>query len=631
MDQSTRQSMSEPFAHQSGRQTIITKIYPDSTFPVFYRKAQPLDAAAVRYPGFQPGQVLLRKGTVRRNGARPLSCDIFFERDVPVTLRDGVTIYTDIFRPATNSPGPAIIAWSPYGKELGGQWLDDLPERVGVPLDAVSELQKWEGPDPAYWVDHGYIIVNPDVRGAYNSEGNISFLGRQTGEDGYDLVEWCARQPWSTGEVALSGNSWLGFAQWVIAAEQPPHLSCIAPWEGLTDLYRDVLVRGGIPQPFFTDLILQSFAGKNLVEDPAAMTVEYPLMNDYWLEKIACLDRIEVPAYIVASFTNGLHVHGTFEGFRRVASREKWLRVHNSQEWPDYYKPENVEDLRRFFDFYLKGIENGWKDTPKIRLAVLDPGGTDTLDRVETEFPLDRTDFRRLYLKSNPESLSWSKPDHASQASYAVDGQPASAAFDFTFDQEVEITGYMNLKLWVEADGADEMDLAVSVLKLGADGQPRTSNTSGGSSFDAIVARGFLRVSLREIDPELSTPSEPYLTYRHPQKLKSGEIVPVEVGLWPIAIRFQPGETLQLTIAAFKAFAFPVQFGAVPIPIPADGTTFERGAKVALRFLGGAPDPSAASYAVPIPESLNRGHHILHFGGQYDSHLVLPIIPPHPK
>lgn len=54
------------------------------------------------------------------------------------------------------------MAWSPYGKEIGGQWLDDVPGRSGVPKDWVSDLQKFEGPDPAYWVAHGYAIVNPD-------------------------------------------------------------------------------------------------------------------------------------------------------------------------------------------------------------------------------------------------------------------------------------------------------------------------------------------------------------------------------------------------------------------------------------------------------------------------------------
>jgi uncharacterized protein len=80
---------------------------------------------------------------------------------------------------------------------------------------------------------------------------------------------------------------------------------------------------------------------------------------------------IKIPAYIVASYTSPIHTHGSFEGFRQIASKEKWLRVHNSGEWPDYYDPAHVEDLRKFFDRYLKGIENDWEKTPRVRLSIL--------------------------------------------------------------------------------------------------------------------------------------------------------------------------------------------------------------------------------------------------------------------
>lgn len=92
-----------------------------------------------------------------------------------VTLRDGAVVYTDVFQPANNETVPAIVAWSPYGKEVGSQWLDDMgPARGGVPLSEVSELQNLEGADPAYWVAQGYAILNPDALGAFGSDGNIT-------------------------------------------------------------------------------------------------------------------------------------------------------------------------------------------------------------------------------------------------------------------------------------------------------------------------------------------------------------------------------------------------------------------------------------------------------------------------
>ncbi len=61
---------------------------------------------------------------------------------------------------------------------------------------------------------------------------------------------------------------------------------------------------------------------------------------------------------------------GTFRAWDQLASEQKWLRVHNLQEWPDFYKEENQADLRKFFDFFLKGIDNGWTDTPRVRYSI---------------------------------------------------------------------------------------------------------------------------------------------------------------------------------------------------------------------------------------------------------------------
>ena len=161
-----------------------------------------------------------------------LPCDIIVERDVEVPMRDGVKIYIDVYRPQGDAKVPAIIAWSPYGKKGGFQTLDQLPMRAGVPVKILSDLQAWEAPDPAYWCDQGYAVVNVDARGAYMSEGDIHFWGSQEGRDGHDTIEWLASRDWCNGKVGLTGNSWLAIVQWFIAATRPPHLAAIAPWEG---------------------------------------------------------------------------------------------------------------------------------------------------------------------------------------------------------------------------------------------------------------------------------------------------------------------------------------------------------------------------------------------------------------
>lgn len=180
---------------------------------------------------------ILKKGTSFTKGALILPVDILAEWNVPVKLRDGVTIYMDIFRPVTEDKVLSIVAWSPYGKNNP---MDDIAK----PIEPLSGLQKFEAPDPAYWVEKGYAIINPDIRGVGFSEGDLPQWGSQDGKDGYDLVEWLAVQDWCSGKIGFAGNSYLSISQWFIGAERPPHLAALAPWEGALDVYRHSIAPG---------------------------------------------------------------------------------------------------------------------------------------------------------------------------------------------------------------------------------------------------------------------------------------------------------------------------------------------------------------------------------------------------
>jgi predicted acyl esterase len=603
----------------------LTRIYGDTPVSVLYRKPLPLQESRARYPGFHPSQTLLKAGSIRRIGARALPCDIVFERDVALKMRDGTTIYTDIFRPAKAGRYPALVAWSPYGKEIGAQWLDDVKDRSGVPLEWVSELQKFEGPDPAFWCREGYVVLNPDPRGAYKSEGNISYWGRQLAEDGYDFIEWAAGQPWCSGKIGMAGNSWLAISQWFIAAEQPPHLAAIAPWEGFVDHFRDSGNRGGIPAPGFPEMIIRNFAGENLVEDQPRMIVEHQLMDAYWEDKKARLERVNVPAYVVASFTNPVHTHGTFTGFREIASKEKWLRVNNTNEWLDFYTDKYAQELLTFFDHYLKGQQNGWGKTPRVRICVLDDGHADTVDQIEKSWPPEDIAYTPLYLGPH-QKLNEKPVTHPATISYLVETE-GKTEFHYVFDQETEIVGYMKLRLWVEARGSDDMELEVRVEKRGRSGTP-IDPLSGDGLRGPAIASGLLRVSHRALDNNLSTASEPYLRHTHEEKLRAQEIVPVEIGIWPMALRYHSGEQLVLTIAAHRLVStdYDLGFGIAKIKIPAEGETFMPGHSVKMLTLGGpAVIPTVfAKQQVPTPKSRNAGLHVFHYGGPYDSYLLIP-------
>lgn len=575
------------------------------------------------YPGFKPETKILPRGSVLKEGALALPCDILYERDISVQLRDGTTIYVDLYRPpGSEAPQvPVIVCAGPFGK-LGGfnrARFDQMPYRMGIPQCTVSSLEKFEGLDPAYWCLHGYAIAHPDVRGSWMSEGDAHLNCTLDGQDGYDLVEWLAAQSWCNGKVSYAGNSWLSQTQWFIGAEQPPHLACLAPWEGWSDLYNDDVMRGGIMAPEFQQNILnESTPCRGKAENVTAMAAKYPLWNEYWEDRKAKLDRITVPMYVVSSWTNLLHTRGTFKGYLGVSTpkMEKWLRVHNSHEWPDLYYPQNTEDLRKFYDYYLKGIKNDWIYTPRVRMCVLNPGESDLINRPEEEFPLARELPTRLFLDCANSRLQMDASATVVEApsSTTFDARTGKTEFFYTCPDDMELTGFFALKLWVEAVDTDDLDLFVKVSKLDADGQllettcvdagylqPNPDaerhkvlegHRAGSKAYDLFFSEGStgrLRVSHRELDEAKSTPSQPVHTHRKEEKLGKGAIVPVVIEMWPHGMIWKRGQMLKLTVAGYNT----------------------------------RPEHTP----MVKPPTYNKGTAVIHSGGKYDSHLLVPLIP----
>ena len=121
-----------------------------------------------------------------------VSPGIICDQDVAIKMRDGTTTYADIYRPKhTTEKIPAIIAWSFYGKRPSADYEFEW-QTYGVPYGSHSIYAKFEGPDPLYWCHQGYAIINYDIRGIGNSEGDCYMWSSQEGRDGYDLIEWLA-------------------------------------------------------------------------------------------------------------------------------------------------------------------------------------------------------------------------------------------------------------------------------------------------------------------------------------------------------------------------------------------------------------------------------------------------------
>ena len=534
---------------------------------------------------------------VRIRDIQDLEASLVVEDDVGVTLRDGTRLSAKVFRPVSPGSYPVIMALTAYGKDLGPDDYPPVLENSALPdfdmgTFQVSPWTTWEGPDPATWVPLGYAVVYVDVRGYFDSEGDASVLSEQDGLDFYDVIEWAGTRDWSNGNVGLTGVSYLAISQWVAAGARPPSLKAIVPWEAQTDALREVLYHGGVPETAFTEFWLNRVNG--LANTPPLPDFSiFQLVHPDLQQLVQFLqppeipfEQVEVPALICATWSDqGLHTRGSFEAYKRSRSEQKWLFTHGRPKWSTFYGEEALDLQSRFFDRFLKGMNNGMDELQSVRLEV-----RETIDRYEVRFedswPIARTEYRTLYLDGASGELRQDVPEASTVAEY----EPLSAAVTFTttFDRDTELTGNMKLKLWVSASEGSDMDLFVGVKKLDAGGEEvhfyaKTGYTKG------PVAMGWLRVSERALDEERSTPWQPVLTHDNPQPISPDEIVPVEIEILPSSTLFRSGESLLLVIQGVDLFEHP-------------------------------------TLAHDYSNDVNKGTHTIHTGSQYDSHLLIPVV-----
>ncbi|MEM6715434.1 MAG: CocE/NonD family hydrolase, partial [Cyanobacteria bacterium P01_C01_bin.147] len=546
--------------------------------------------------------------------------DIFCEYDVEIPMSEGFCLTANIYRSQQaaeqNEPVPVVMCAHPYDNHitpaLGKTPLGGAPQQYRLIPQAgkpkFSKLTSWESPDPNFWVPAGYAVVNMNLPGYANSGGHPSVFSEHQGKCYYEAIEWVAQQPWCTGKVGLNGVSFLAITQYHVAACQayggpPPSLCGISPWEGLTDPYHDTFTRSGLtelgfPAFWWATEVKTAINGTpaDFVEAEGAMPTDFvekhPFYDDFWKEKAAKLDEITLPMLVCGSFSDhGLHTMGSFRAFMKARSQHKWLYTHRTGKWDAFYSPEVQALTRRFMDCFLKGeTSNGFLDTPPVRLEVRTSQDEIHAVRAEREWPLARTNYQTLYL-TKQSSLSPNLLSAAGEMTYsATKGQ---VTFRYVFAEETELTGYMKLRLWVEArpgrnprDSPDDMGIFVAINKRDRGQQSVSFYGSVGNQQD-MVTRGWGRAARRELDPRESTEWHPVLKAAKDEKLKPGEIVPLEMALYPSSTFFAAGEAIDLIISA-----------QAMIPSP--------------------------PYLKDV--SFNRGIHVVHYGGDFDSHLLVPVV-----
>ena len=505
---------------------------------------------------------------------------MLYDQNVVITLRDGHTVYANVFRPKLPGKYPVIMAQGPYGKDAIFQaayaqgWAQLFKSNPNICAQSSCGFLRWEHTDPERWVGDGYAVIAVDVRGSGYTPGYLDLTSAREARDFYDAIEWAGIQPWSNGKVGLLGISYMAINQWQVAALQPPHLAAIAPWEGASDLYREAYFHGGIESNLFLQLWFKSQilpnqngnasttykdpgtgmtpTGAPLSDillkanrrNPADLLREHPLLDAVQEEINPVLNRIRTPLLSAGNLSAaGLHGRGNYEGFVQASSPEKWLFLHTGTHDDSFYSDEGVALQHRFFDHYLKGAENGWEKTPPVTMVVRDPARATWASRTEESWPLARTQYVSYHLDADAHQLTSEAPKTTAVSKFEA-GKTA-AFFDLTFDKTVEFTGPLAAHLWI-ASSTTDADMFVTLQLFDEHGKEVTF--LGASDSASPLAQGWLRASQRKLDPARSKLYQPWHTHGEVQKLTPGEFYPVDVEIWPTSIVVHPGYKLRLRV-----------------------------------------------------------------------------------
>ena len=563
--------------------------------------------------------------------------------DVPITMDDGLVLRADVFRPIAEGRYPAILSYGPYAKGLAFQdgypsaWQRMAEKHPDVTAGSSNLYQSWEVVDPEKWVPHDYACVRVDSRGCGVSPGLIDHFSPRETKDFYDCIEWAGVQPWSNGKVGLNGISYYGINQWHVATLQPPHLAAMCIWEGAADWYRDMTHHGGILCTFWENWYdmqvktVQYGAGERgkrsrvhgeLVCGPEILSdaelaknrsdfggdiVAHPLDDDYHRARSPIWSKVKVPFLSAANWGGQpLHPRGNFEGFVRAASKKKWLEVHGIEHWTHFYTDYGRKLQLRFFDYFLHGKDNGWDKQPPVQLQVRHVDGF--VERAEQEWPLARTKWTRLYLDPTSGALTGERSKEKAVIRFDAMGDGVTF-LTAPLAQETEITGPSALKLFVSSTTADA-DIFVVLRTFSGD--LREVVFQGAIDPHTPVGQGWLRASHRRLDKKLSTPYRPYHTHTRREPLKPGEVVELDIEIWPTSIVVPAGFRVALTVRG-KDYVYA-------------GPSGGRLSNFKNELTGCGPflhdDPRDR------PPELFGGVTGLHFGGAARPYLLLPIIPP---
>jgi putative CocE/NonD family hydrolase len=561
--------------------------------------------------------------------------DIVLENRVPIPMRDGVVLYADVYRPTGNGRHPVLVSRTPYSTERFPSAYD-----AGV-----------------YFSRRGYVYVFQDVRGRHESDGRWEPF-RDDERDGYDTIEWAAKQPWSDGKVGMQGGSYLGQNQWRAAQAKPPSLVTIFPSVASTSIYHDWITLNGAWRLSFNFGWGPVRQESRIMQNPGPHTVEglhaihydevqrhlplnsmqqlvgrrakfyddwlaNPDYNAYWkpLNVEEMFEKISIPVHTFGGWFD-IFSQGTLRGYVGMSQKGPTERVrrgsnivigawgHGSSQKTgdiDFGPDAHVNELAlqlRWYDYWLKGIDNGLAGEPPVKLFVM--GRNEWV--LENEYPLARTDYRPFYFTSGGNAngdrgdgrLTWTKPAASASDRFRYDpndpvpsvggnnccGTPTPAGprdqrpiesrrdvLIYTsepLEQELEVTGPVKVVLYASSDAVDT-DFVAKLVDVHPDG----------ASYN--MAEGVVRARYRE---SLSAPAP----------LTPGTVYRFEIDLVGTSVAFLKGHRIRVHVASSH---FP---------------QFDRNPNTGASF--------ATTKEVRVAEQT-----VFH-DAERPSHIVLPVIPP---
>ena len=516
-----------------------------------------------------------------------------------VPMRDGVELSLDVRLPAGEPPFPVVLIRTMYDKVEQRDAVVD-PTR-GIPYDGAFVEALLEA---------GFALGVQDVRGRFDSDGEWHPYIHER-RDGFDTVDWIYDQPWCDGNIGMIGRSYVGYTQWMAAADRPRGLKAIVPISPQTDTYRgfpfvngvfllamaELGMKGGRhsfqirdfmknvlvgSEPYFQTLPVASMFEQAGVTEPVwwRAMMDHPNFDDYWRQGVYAdaWDKMEVAALGVTGWYD-LVVEGAianFEGMRRLGVSEQvragqelivgpwahWVNVRTDLDGVDF-GPASLIDLQgyviRFFDRWLRA-DGGEPVEKPVRIFVM---GANEWWEADT-WPLPEAETVSMYLRTEGQRrmLAFEPPGAEPPDVYRYDPlDPVTSDWSMHAgpidDREIalrpDVLSYMSSPL---ADDLDVVGRPILVL-FAASSAPDTDwharlvdiHEDGSARF---VAHGVLRARFRE-------------SFETPTFLRPGEIYRVEVPFTPTAIRFAAGHRIGVEIMSswFPRFERNMNTGAL--------------------------------------------------------------------